>query len=452
MLAQRVKVLLILGLTTALYVALSVFIVEQALHSEQLKHTNAVTNTVNLELLSAKNTLESAIILDTYVGSSIATLATVAPEVVIDNWLTIGRQFVESAKYAKSVALAPNDVLGFIYPIAGNEKAIGLDLRTVPEQYQVVLQAREQKQVMIAGPVTLVQGGLGIIVRYPVFSDFPDNQQYWGNVSVVINFDELMARSGFNDIDGASLAMRGLDASGADGEVFFGDPEIFNAADISVPIILPSGSWQLAAKYIPASLRYSSTTQTIVRATMYAVAICCYVALFLLVVGYRRSRRHAYSDSLTGLANRRLMLQKLEELEAIPAEKSRFALLNIDLNGFKAVNDNYGHEAGDALLRFVGEQLKDLLRSSDVVGRMGGDEFLVILHRIDSLETAQAQASKVLMYFAMHPLRWHNHSFTASLSIGVVHCQETPGDLKALMALADKRMYKHKKGELEFAI
>lgn len=452
MLAQRIKVLLILSLTTALYVALSVFIVEQTLQSEQLKHTNAATNTLNLELLSAKNTLESAIILDTYVGSSIATLATVAPEVVIDNWLTIGRQFVESAKYAKSVALAPNDVLGFVYPIAGNEKAVGLDLRTVPEQYHIVLQARERKQVMIAGPVSLVQGGLGIIVRYPVFSDFPVNQQYWGNVSVVINFDKLIDRTGLKDIDGATVAIRGRHASGADGEVFFGEPDTFDAPDVSVPIILPSGSWQLAAKYSPAALRYSSTTQTVIRATMYAVALCCYAALFLLVISYRRSRSHAYSDALTGLANRRLMLQKLDELQAIPTEKAHFALLNIDLNGFKVVNDNYGHEAGDALLRFVGEQLKYLLRSSDVVGRMGGDEFLVILHRIDSLETAETQASKVIMHFATHPLRWHNHSFTASLSIGAVHCQEAPGDIKALLTLADKRMYQQKKGELEFVI
>lgn len=246
MLTPKVKVALFFSLISVLYVALSVFIVEQTLHSEQIKHTNAITNTVNLELLSAKNTLESAIILDTYVGSSIATLATVAPEVVEKNWRTIGGQFVNSAKYARSVALAPNDVIGFVYPVKGNEKAIGLDLRTLPEQYKVVKQAREQQQVTIAGPVALVQGGLGIIIRYPVFSDYPANQVYWGNVSVVINFDKLMEMSGLNTIEGATIALRGRNASGADGDVFFGDPAIFAASDIDFPILLPSGSWQLA--------------------------------------------------------------------------------------------------------------------------------------------------------------------------------------------------------------
>ena len=449
MLTPKVKVALFFSLISVLYVALSVFIVEQTLHSEQIKHTNAITNTVNLELLSAKNTLESAIILDTYVGSSIATLATVAPEVVEKNWRTIGGQFVDSAKYARSVALAPNDVIGFVYPVKGNEKAIGLDLRTLPEQYNVVKQAREQQQVTIAGPVALVQGGLGIIIRYPVFSDYPANQVYWGNVSVVINFDKLMEMSGLNTIEGATIALRGRNASGADGDVFFGDPAIFAASDIDFPILLPSGSWQLAAKYTPASQRYNGTMQTVIRAMMYAVAAFCYTALASLVIGYRRFRRHAYSDMLTGLANRRLMLQKLEELEALPAEKARFALLNIDLNGFKAVNDNYGHDAGDALLRFVGQQLKALLRSSDMVGRMGGDEFLVVLHRIDSLETAHAQADKIRRHFASHPLQWQEHNLTASLSIGVVHCQEAPVDMKALMLLADNRMYQHKKSEKE---
>ena len=424
MLTAKAKAVLLLSVSSALYVMLTVFVVEQMLHSERMKHVNTVTNTVNLQLLGAKNVLESAIILDTYVGSSIATLATVAPAVVKNNWPTIGRQFVETAKHARSVALAPNDVIGFVYPVEGNEKAVGLDLRTIPAQYSLVQQAREQQQVMIAGPVKLVQGGQGIIIRYPVFSDFPANQQYWGNVSVVIDFDQLMTLSGLNEIEGASLAIRGHDASGAEGAVFFGVSEVFDAPDINFSIDLPSGSWLLAAKYTPALLNYRSTMHSVVRATSYTVAIICYVALGLLVLGYRRSRQHAHTDTLTGLANRRLMLQKLDELQRLPAHKTRFALFNVDLNGFKAINDQYGHDAGDALLCFVAQQLKHMLRSSDVIARMGGDEFLLILHRIDNLDTARAQAEKILAHFASHQLQWQDANLQASLSIGVAHCQE----------------------------
>lgn len=452
MLASKTKAILLLSLSSALYVMLSVFVVEQMLHSERMKHEIAVTNTVNLQLLGAKNVLESAVILDTYVGSSIATLATVSPDVVKKNWSTIGRQLVETAKFARSVALAPNDVIGFVYPVTGNEKAIGLDLRSIPTQYRVVQQAREQQQVMIAGPFNLVQGGQGIVIRYPVFADFPANQQYWGNVSVVIDFEQLVKISGLNDIEGASLALRGRDASGADGEVFFGEADVFTAADISFSIDLPSGSWLLAAKYNPAVLNYSNTMQTVVRATSYTVAIICYLALGLLVLGYRRSRQHAHTDALTGLVNRRFMLQKLDELQQQPAHKPRFALLNIDLNGFKAINDQYGHDAGDAVLCFVAQQLKQLMRSSDVVARMGGDEFLLMLHRIDNLDTAQAQADKIRAHFASHKLQWQDIYFQAALSIGVAHCQEKPGDIKALLALADKRMYEQKRGNMEYVI
>lgn len=439
-------------IVSSLFVALSVLIVEQILQAEQTKQVTQARNTINLQLMSVKGALESTVVLDTYVGNSIATLATVAPQVATSNWLVIARQFIEKATFARSVALAPDDIIGYIYPLQGNEEALGLDLRTQAEQYKAVLRARDNNTVVIAGPVALVQGGHGIIVRYPVFSDFPENQRYWGNVSVVIDFDQLLQHAGMANITGADIAIRGKDARGRDGEVFFGDLAVFNKADTEIPIILPGGSWLLAAKYRDDALTLGSAQLHIIRTSLYLLCIIAYIALFVFYQSYMRSKKHAYYDELTGIANRRLIMKRLQELGDEQTGKAQYALLNIDLNHFKQINDSYGHAAGDALLTFVAQQLKTQLRSSDLLARMGGDEFMLILYRLESLQQAQAQAAKLQAHFAAHSLDWQGAEFNASLSIGVAHSTEVDGNVEALLMLADKRMYQQKSAQHDFTI
>lgn len=438
------KRMLAATIVSSLFVAMSVAIVEQILQAERIKHAEQARNNLNLQLMTAKGLLESAVVLDTYIGNSVATLATVAPDVVVSNWSVIAGQFIEKARFARSVALAPNDVIGYIYPLQGNEKALGLDFRSQTDQFKAVQQARESKDVVIAGPVLLVQGGRGVIIRYPVFTDFPLNQQYWGNISVVIDFDQLLQQAGLADITGANIALRGKDAKGRHGAVFYGDQAVFTQPDIEMPISFPGGGWLLAARYQKDALMLDSPRAHIMRVSLYLLCIFGYIALFVFYQAYKRSKQYAYYDELTGIANRRLMLKRLQELEEQPSDRAQYALLNIDLNKFKQINDSYGHSAGDALLRFVAEQLKAKLRSSDLVARMGGDEFMVLLYRLENLQQAQAQAAKLQAHFAGHSFIWQGSEFTVSLSIGAAHSNEVAGSAEDLIMLADKRMYQHK--------
>lgn len=452
MLSGKQKRLLAVAVVSSLFILLSVAIVEQILQAEQGKYVNQVHSNVNLQLMTAKGALESALVRDTYVGNSVATLATVAPDVVESNWQLIARQFIEKATFARSVALAPNDVISHVYPLAGNETVLGLDYRSYPEQYKAVQQARSTHAVVIAGPVSLVQGGTGVIVRYPVFNDFPENHHYWGSISVVIDFDQLLHHAGIVSIVGADIAIRGKDAQGEQGAIFFGEQAIFSRPDITLPINLPSGSWMLAAQYNDNAFASGVTHIQLIRATLYLLSVICYAALFLFYQSYKRSKNHAYYDELTGLANRRMVMKRLQELEGEQAGKAQYALLNIDLNHFKQINDGYGHAAGDLLLQFVAQQLKAQLRSSDLVARMGGDEFVVILYRLEHLEQAQLQAAKLKAHFAAHSLSWQGTEFNASLSIGVAHSKEVNCNVEALLMLADKRMYQQKSAQHDFAI
>ena len=150
----------------------------------------------------------------------------------------------------RNIAAAPGLVIKYMYPIKGNEAAIGVDFRSLPLQIDTVMQAKESRKVVLAGPLTLVQGGEGIIARSPVFiQDADGKESFWGVISAVIDVDLLYQRSGLLDPKlPIELALRGKDGFGKEGEIFFGNPTVFDDFNIKRTIELPTGSWQIVAR------------------------------------------------------------------------------------------------------------------------------------------------------------------------------------------------------------
>ena len=159
------------------------------------------------------------------------------------------RTLFSDATLLRSVAVAPNMVIRQVYPRPGNEKVIGVDYRELPGQFAAVEQARVTRQIVVAGPVDLIQGGVGLVARLPVYLTGDEGQEYfWGIISAVIDAEKLYAGSGLLDKDlPIEIAIRGKDASGPSGEIFYGRAGLFNSAPVLADIHLPYGSWQIAA-------------------------------------------------------------------------------------------------------------------------------------------------------------------------------------------------------------
>ena len=152
----------------------------------------------------------------------------------------------------------------------------------------------------------------------------------------------------------------------------------------------------------------------------------------------------AHYDILTGLANRSLFVNRLEHAISMSLRyKTMFALLYIDLDGFKTVNDQYGHKAGDLLLIETAKRLNCCVRQSDTTARMGGDEFTVILSRIngegDALSVAQKIAEEISKPFVIFD---RECCVTASIGIGIF--PNDAADAATLMKKADMDMYRKK--------
>ena len=160
----------------------------------------------------------------------------------------------------------------------------------------------------------------------------------------------------------------------------------------------------------------------------------------------KRLQELAYSDFLTGLPNRLLFRERLEqEISSARRRKQLTALLYIDLDRFKQVNDSLGHDAGDKLLREVARRLRQCVRSNDTVARLGGDEFTLIVTDLSAPVEAAPVAGKVLEVLTQ-PIRLQGHDIIIGASIGIAVAPTDGDDHETLEQHADIAMY-HAKDE-----
>ncbi len=157
-----------------------------------------------------------------------------------------------------------------------------------------------------------------------------------------------------------------------------------------------------------------------------------------------RLQHIALYDMLTGLPNRVLFSDRLQSaLFRASREKSQFAVLYLDLDKFKQVNDQAGHAVGDLLLQQAAIRIKQAIRSSDTVARFGGDEFVVLLEHIDETTTAEAVAEKVRQALN-YPFILSNNAFHVYPSIGLALFPQHGNDEQQLLVEADNAMYRAK--------
>ena len=158
----------------------------------------------------------------------------------------------------------------------------------------------------------------------------------------------------------------------------------------------------------------------------------------------QRLRYLAHVDPVTGLANRNAFNERLDSSIA-EAEKfgESLAVLVLDLDNFKQVNDTLGHQAGDDLLRVIGQRIAQALRREDVVARLGGDEFAIILRHVGSSHEASQVCSKLVSSIAQ-PVSIESHPFVVTASIGLAFCSEDGMDGRTLTRNADTAMYQAK--------
>jgi signal transduction histidine kinase len=244
--SRRPLILFATFLTACALVLTAWFVVRQ----NDLAHLESTRTEVREKLGLLRSRLEGNLNGNMLLVRGLVSVVGAKPDISQAEFERFARPLFESRTQLRNIGAAPDMVIRVMYPLVGNESAIGFDYRTSPVQWAAAERARETRELVLAGPLELVQGGVGLIARFPVFMEGADRQaRFWGLVSAVIDAEHLYRDSGLRD-DALPLeiALRGKDGKGERGEVFFGDAALFAADSETTDIVLPHGSWRMAAR------------------------------------------------------------------------------------------------------------------------------------------------------------------------------------------------------------
>ncbi|WP_244426656.1 bifunctional diguanylate cyclase/phosphodiesterase [Sinorhizobium sojae] len=262
----------------------------------------------------------------------VGTIAT-EPEMQQQRFAELAQSIFTERSQLRNLAAAPDLVVSMVYPVEGNEKAIGLDYRSNEKQRASALRVMETRKLVLAGPVELVQGGQGLIGRFPVITG--KAKRFWGLVSAVIDVDQLYRDSGLVSLDlDIDIAIAGRDGLGRHGSVFFGDSTIFRNAPVEIDVALPGGSWRIAA--IPKG-GWPATPQNAWTVRLLILLGGLMIVVPMIMTGRLTTERQ---ENIRALKRSKDQLQELSHRLKIALDASKIGIWEVDIDSGKLLWDS----------------------------------------------------------------------------------------------------------------
>lgn len=552
-------------LSAAAFVVLAL-LVHFGASTERSRLAQNLRTRVSHDALHHQARLESELNANVFLANGMVAHIVALGGIAGDNAIPAMQTLYRYGRHIRSIGIAPGNRVSHVYPLEGNQPAIGLYYPDVPAQWPAVKRAIESHSPVLAGPVALRQGGIGVISRTPVF--MPDGR-YWGIISLVLDSDSLFRAVGLGQQEGdIRYALRGKDALGKSGDVFLGSPDLFSQGAIIYDINVPGGSWQLAA--LPVNgWAVSNGNAMMLEAAGMTLALALSVILYMHQRGRRRiasseqrlrafldttkdavividehgmvqefnpaaermfgyaaedmlgcslnalmppetaalhdtyiantramqsrdmtsgrqvsgrrkdgsefpievtvgetrvggkrlhvgvvrdiTERKAFEqklvefatiDSLTGALNRRAFMETAHTAVTLARRHERpLSLLMLDADFFKAINDSYGHHVGDATLVRLSALARTCVRTTDSFGRLGGEEFAILLPETDG-ERAAEVAERLLAAVRTAEVPGDNGAIIRfTISIGLAALTPKIADVDDLLRQADRALY-----------
>ncbi len=293
----------------------------------------------------------------------IGTLVT-EPAMDQQRFAALSRSVFTERSQLRSIAAAPDLIVSLVYPLEDNRRALGLDYRKNEAQRAAVMRVKDTGQMVLAGPVDLVQGGKGLIGRFPVSIDAGGgSNRFWGIISAIIDVDRLYRDSGLSSDElGIDVAIAGRDGTGSQGPVFYGDPKIFRDAPVDMTVLLPGGSWHIAA--VPkGGWPTTAGNAWLIRGLIVIGGLM--IILPMVLTGRLLSERQG---NIRALRHGKAQLQELSHRLKIALDSSQIGIWELDVASRKLLWDDrtkelYGQKAS---LRQAYDDWKHALHPDDL--------------------------------------------------------------------------------------
>lgn len=212
--------------------------------SEARSQVISELSTVRARLESVTNAVFSA-------TSGLVNVINYQGQITPDLFNALASQAIKTHPHIRNIAIAPDNTISMVYPLTGNERLIGLKYSTIPEQYRMVEKAMQSGIPVLSGPHRLVQGGDGLILRSPVFTNknVPTGAtpRYWGIASIVVNISDVMNAGGLSSSPNLEIGLRQDIAGENPKQLIWGDESVFNRQPEQMAVTIPGGRWQIAA-------------------------------------------------------------------------------------------------------------------------------------------------------------------------------------------------------------
>ena len=246
---------------------------------KQLIHTKEVSDNIQAALLANINNTSQLYGLRAYLVAKQGKVQPNELNTILANYFPK----IGSDQLILNLGVAPDNQIQYIFPLKGNEKALGLNLTELPKQWPTIERAIQKKQPVLIGPVDLVQGVSGLIYNVPVF--LADNH-YWGMINVVMNADHIFDFINEKIIrQDLQVALRGANGDSEKGEVFWGDAKLFDGEGVLSTIKVPGGSWQLV-------VNSKAGIKPLLIAHLIGLSLSSLLAI-LLFIAFSNYRQHA---------------------------------------------------------------------------------------------------------------------------------------------------------------
>ncbi len=338
-----------------------------------------------------------------------------------------------------NVSYMPDGIVKYIYKESESEIArVGNNL--LVDDYASV-DARttiESKKFGFSGPFNLISGESALIARLPIYSSENNVDSFIGFISLVVSTDALIDNLEFERIEDFNYRYK-LVSNYQGNEVVFDISDNFDPVFASEYKFNIGNSQWILYLYNPSIISSNLYILVALTLTTFVASTLVYLVVRKVETLQQAAKKEVYVDQLTRAYNRKMFDKFIKEVKNV----DKFTIYYMDLNDFKPINDNYGHEAGDKLLIAFVERCKTNLKKDTLLIRMGGDEFVIIIDEGLSDDTIISIKNRI-ENFSMEQFIINDILIKISVSIGYASYPKDDTNIQNVLALADRMMYDNK--------
>ena len=311
---------------------------------------------------------------------------------------------------------------------------VGFHLTDIPQFHEHIACLSSHQGVILDGPLYLEDGKACMVSRVSIFDA---SGECWGLLTLHYDLQGFLLEAGILELSHMYRYYLEFRHLGGDEVFFWGYDEIMDLDPVVLPVSFSLLSWNI---FIAPQTRWTSDSLPLIIYAIFGVLLSISFGLhaYFRQINFQLLKVRSHTDSLTGLLNKREFLTRVHQMLA---SRKPFALALIDIDNFKVLNDTYGHVDGDKALLALVERMRFSIRAYDLIGRFGGDEFIILLP-----ECTQSQ-TLLRLYKSINnntTLVLDGKKVSISLSMGVVFYPAEGSNAEELLQIADRRLYSAK--------